>query len=275
MRGSLETRVGGETVDTVNILGVRVTTEPFDDVVRRVIRMAGAPRGPVPAYVCATSVHGLIVARDDPEFRRILNGAAIVTPDGMPLVWTGRLSGAGSMERVYGPDLMRRICQQSAATGIRHYFYGGADGVAEDLANRFARVETGAQVAGWYTPPFRALTQDEVHDVAERINGSGADIVWVGLSTPKQERWIATIRDRLQVKVLVSVGAAFDFHTGRVRQAPRWLQVAGLEWGFRLTQEPGRLWRRYAYNNPRFVVLASLQLMGLKAFDIGGTRTVE
>ena len=219
-----------------------------------------------PAYACATSVHGLIEASHDPEFRKILNTAAFVTADGVPLVWFGRLSGHRSMERVYGPTLMKRVCARAAETGVRHFFYGGAPGVADDLARTMVREFPGLEVAGTYCPPFRKLSEAEMDEVAEIINESKADLVWVGLSTPKQERWIHSIRTRLRAKMLVSVGAAFDFHTGRVIQAPEWMRPTGLEWLFRLVQEPRRLGRRYAYNNPRFLWLAALQLAGIKKF---------
>ena len=251
---------------SVDILGVRVSNAPFERTAHRVVELASSDGDAAagPPYVCATSVHGLIVASEDPKFRDILNRAAIVTADGMPLAWFGRLSRQHGMERVYGPDLMLRVCELSAERGLRHFFYGGAAGVADDLAQEMAKRFPGLQVAGTYCPPFRLLSRDEMKDVAGTINESNADIVWVGLSTPKQERWIDAIRDWLKPKVLLSVGAAFDFHTGRVVQAPAWVQRLGLEWLFRVTRDPRRLWRRYAHNNPRFLWLAGRQLLGLK-----------
>ena len=252
---------------TVDVLGVRVSVQGLDETAARIVGIAAARRSDDgPAYACATSVHGLIEASRDPEFRRILNTATIVTADGMPLVWFGRLSGHRSMKRVYGPTLMKLVCARAARAGVRHFFYGGAPGVADDLANAMAQEFPGLEVAGTYCPPFRQLSQMETEQVAEAINGSNADMVWVGLSTPKQERWIHAMRPKLRVKMLVSVGAAFDFHTGGVLQAPEWIQPMGLEWLFRLVQEPRRLWRRYAYNNPRFLWLAALQLAGIKKF---------
>ena len=251
----------------VDVLGVRVSVAGLGETVEHIVQLAGGalPNGG-PAYACATSVHGVIEATRDPAFRKILNRAAFITADGMPLVWFGRLAGYRSMERVYGPTLMNRVCARAAETGIGHFFYGGAPGVAEDLAEVMARRFPGLQVAGTYCPPFRPLTAAEPDAVAETINESKADLVWVGLSTPRQERWIHAIRSKLRAKMLVSVGAAFDFHTGRARQAPEWIQPTGLEWLFRLVQEPRRLWRRYAYNNPRFLWLAALQLAGIKKF---------
>jgi N-acetylglucosaminyldiphosphoundecaprenol N-acetyl-beta-D-mannosaminyltransferase len=209
----------------------------------------------------------LIEATEDPQFKRILLGADIVAPDGMPLVWLGKVRGRRTMERVYGPDLMKFVCGASVRLGLRHYFYGGAAGVAQELALRLANWYPGLIVAGTYSPPFRSLTTSELEAVAARIDASEADLLWVGLSTPKQERWIAAVRPLLRrVKVVLSVGAAFDFHTGRKSQAPLWMRSSGLEWLFRLSQEPRRLWRRYAYNNPRFVWLVTLETLGLRAF---------
>jgi len=168
------------------------------------------------------------------------------------------------MERVCGPSLMLRVCQASAALPIRHFFYGGVPGVGERLAATLRGRFAGLQVAGWYCPPFRSLTEVEKRDVAARINSAQTDIVWVGLGTPKQERWAAEMRSRLAARVIITVGAAFDFHTGRVKRAPSFLQSAGLEWAFRLWQEPRRLWKRYVYNNPVFLWLALLQLAGLR-----------
>lgn len=259
----------------VNILGVRVTATTMAEAVRRIVKLSRM-RGPKGAsYVCATSVHGVIEATRDPVFRRILNGAALVAADGMPLVWWTRLQGHPGAARVYGPGLVKAVCRATAGTGARHFFYGGARGVADELACRLAKEFPGLEVAGTHCPPFRPLTDAERTDVVGLINDSGADIVWVGLSTPKQERWIDTVRERLEVGVLVSVGAAFDFHTGRIATAPAWMQRAGLEWLFRLVQEPRRLWRRYAVNNPIFLVLAVLQAAGLRRFDADGATAAD
>jgi N-acetylglucosaminyldiphosphoundecaprenol N-acetyl-beta-D-mannosaminyltransferase len=262
-----------DRMGSVNILGVEVTVSTLEDVGQLVSRWAAGPLDAAgPRYVCATSVHGLIEAFRDPEFGSVLNGATLVVPDGMPLVWFGRIKGNWSMERVYGPSLMWRICALTAGLGTRHFLYGGRPRIAEELAARLTKEHAGLRVVGSYCPPFRPLTEDELDRVAEIINRSSAEIVWVGLSTPKQERWIASIRSRLRTRVLVSVGAAFDYHTGRLRSAPRWMQVTGLEWAFRLAQEPRRLWRRYAYNNPLFAVLALIQLLGLVSFSRDHSR---
>lgn len=243
-------------MESVTVLGVPVVAEDPDRIVEAIISRAKAGGSDGPQYVCPTSVHGIVEADRSPDFARVLGDAWIVTPDGMPLVWMGRLAGAAGMERVYGPDLMKAVCAASVGTGLRHFFYGGAPGVPEHLAARMAEAFPGLAVGGAYSPPFRELTAEELEAVARRINDSGAEIVWVGLSTPKQELWMARVRHLLSAPVLVSVGAAFDFHTGRVRQAPMWMRRRGLEWLFRLSQEPRRLWRRYVFGNSRFAYLA-------------------
>jgi N-acetylglucosaminyldiphosphoundecaprenol N-acetyl-beta-D-mannosaminyltransferase len=205
-------------------------------------------------YVCVTGVHGVMEAQGDPELRRIHNKSGLTTPDGMPLVWCGRFAGAGWMERVYGPDLMLQLCAKSVDMGWTHFFYGAGPGVADELARRLSEKFPGLQVVGTYSPPFRPLTVMEADTVVEVLNESAADIIWVGLSTPKQERWMDQFRPLLDAEVLVGVGMAFDIHAGQLAQAPGWMQRSGLEWLFRLIQEPQRLWRRYLSANPRFLV---------------------
>jgi len=172
------------------------------------------------------------------------------------------------VSRVYGPDLMLALCEESKEKGYRHFFYGGAEGVADELAASLTERYPGLQVAGTYSPPFRPLTEDEDQQVVDLINRSGADIVWVGLGTPKQDFWVADHVGRLEAPVLLAVGAAFDFHSGRKRQAPRWMQRAGLEWLFRLLTEPRRLWYRYLVLNPLFIALVTLQLLGLRRYTL-------
>lgn len=211
-------------------------------------------------YVCITGVHGVMESQRDEALRRIHNEAGLVTPDGMPLVWLSRLRGFRHVDRVYGPDLLLACCAQSEQRGYRHFFYGGADGVAERLATRLQTRFPRLSVAGTYTPPFRPLTAEEDSEVVNTINQSAADIVWVGLSTPKQERWMADHVGRINAPVLIGVGAAFDFHAGTKKQAPRWMQRSGLEWSYRLMSEPRRLWRRYLLNNSAFVYRILLTL---------------
>ena len=204
-------------------------------------------------YVCVSGVHGLMECQRDATLRRIHNQAGLVTPDGMPLVWLSRLKGFGGVRRVYGPDLMLDCCRVSIERGYRHFLYGGADGVPELLAERLRQRFPGLRIVGCLSPPFRALSPEEDESIVRRINDADPDIVWVGLSTPKQERWMHAHRDRILAPVLIGVGAAFDFHAGLKRQAPRWMRHSGLEWLFRLGTEPRRLWRRYLVNNPLFL----------------------
>ncbi|MFL5493757.1 MAG: WecB/TagA/CpsF family glycosyltransferase [Gemmatimonadales bacterium] len=219
-------------------------------------------------YVCVSGIHGVMESQRDEDLRAIHNAAGMVVPDGMPLVWLSRLQGFDQVERVYGPDLLLSCCDRSQARGYRHFFYGGGPGVPERLVQRLQARFPGLLVAGVYSPPFRALTPAEDIEVMDRINGAQPDIVWVGLSTPKQERWMAEYRQRLTAPVLVGVGAAFDFHAGLKRQAPRWMQRSGLEWMFRLLAEPRRLWRRYLRNNPLFVCYVVLQGLGLRHYEL-------
>jgi N-acetylglucosaminyldiphosphoundecaprenol N-acetyl-beta-D-mannosaminyltransferase len=203
-------------------------------------------------YVCVTGVHGVMESQRDPELRGIHNASGLTTPDGMPMVWAGRVAGV-PIARVYGPDLMLALCQRAEMRGWSGYFYGGRPGIpsrlVERLRDRFPRL----RISGTYSPPFQALTPEEDERVVEMINAAAPDIVWVGLSTPKQERWMAAHVDRLNAPVLIGVGAAFDIHAGVLSQAPVWMQRSGLEWLYRLVREPRRLWRRYLFNNPAFV----------------------
>jgi N-acetylglucosaminyldiphosphoundecaprenol N-acetyl-beta-D-mannosaminyltransferase len=209
----------------------------------------------------------------DEALRWIHNTAGLVTPDGMPLVWLSWLRGLKQVDRVYGPDLMLACCAHSVAKGYRHFFYGGAPGVAEQLASRLSERFPGLAVAGWYSPPFRPLTPAEDEEVVSRIDEAAPDIVWVGLSTPKQERWMHEHVERLKAPALIGVGAAFDFVSGRKRQAPVWMRRNGLEWSFRLACEPRRLWRRYLVNNPLFIWKVMLQAVGARRYDLRGSRT--
>lgn len=219
-------------------------------------------------YVCVSGIHGVMESQRDELLRRIHNGAGMVTPDGMPLVWISRWRGFKEVQRVYGPDLLLACCERSQAMGWRHYFYGGGMGVPERLTERLQARFRGLRVVGGYSPPFRALTPDEDAEVVARINAAAPDIVWVGLSTPKQERWMFEHRSSLTAPVCIGVGAAFDFHAGLKRQAPRWMQRSGLEWVFRLYQEPRRLWRRYLKNNPLFVWHVVLQSLGIENYSL-------
>jgi N-acetylglucosaminyldiphosphoundecaprenol N-acetyl-beta-D-mannosaminyltransferase len=205
-------------------------------------------------YVCVTGVHGVMESQRDADLRRIHNASGLTTPDGMPMVWAGRRAGATWMRRVYGPDLMLALAEQAAARGWRSFFYGGREGVPERLVENLRRRYPGFEAVGWYSPPFRPLSAAEDAAIVERINALRPDLVWVGLSTPKQERWMDAHVGRLEAPVFLGVGAAFDIHAGTLPQAPHWMQTNGLEWMYRLIREPRRLWRRYLSIVPRFMV---------------------
>jgi N-acetylglucosaminyldiphosphoundecaprenol N-acetyl-beta-D-mannosaminyltransferase len=235
----------------VNVLGVGVSAIDMPNAVDRVEEWIQHGKQ---NYICVTGVHGVMESQRDDELRRIHNASGMTTPDGMPMVWAGHWAGASWMKRVYGPDLMLAICERAREQGWGSFFYGGREGVPELLAERLAERFPGLKVVGTYSPPFRALTPEEDEALIERINSSEADLVWVGLSTPKQERWMAAHVGRLKAPVLLGVGAAFDIHAGTLAQAPVWMQRHGLEWLYRLVREPRRLWRRYLSNNPRFLL---------------------
>ena len=240
----------GGALPRVDVLGVHVSAIDMSAALTEISRwIAERERH----YVCVTGVHGVMESQDDPALKAIHNASGLTTPDGMPMVWSARRAGFAAADRVYGPDLMLAVCRRAAENGWSSYFYGGKEGIPELLVDRLQQQFPDLQVAGTFSPPFRPLTAEEDEAVVAAINDSGADIVWVGLSTPKQERWMAAHVDRLDAPVLVGVGAAFDMHAGVLPQAPRWMQRSGLEWLYRLLREPRRLWRRYLRNNPRFV----------------------
>ena len=250
-------------VPSFRVLGVRVHAVQLPDVIFLVQRWIEEHRSPT-HFITFTGMHGVTEARRDPSLKAIHNAADLVVPDGMPLVWLGRRYGYPLRRRVYGPELMETFCRATGAH-YRHFFYGGAPGVAERLAQNLQR-RYGIDVAGTYAPPFRPLTEKEEQEVAELVEAAAPDLLWVGLSTPKQERWMHDHRRRLRVPVMLGVGAAFDFHVGKVKQAPAWMRENGLEWLFRLIQEPKRLWRRYLVQGSAFVWNASLELLNLRKF---------
>jgi N-acetylglucosaminyldiphosphoundecaprenol N-acetyl-beta-D-mannosaminyltransferase len=218
-------------------------------------------------YIAVTGMHGIMEARHDASFRDILNCASMVVPDGMPLVWLGRLKGHPLKRRVYGPELMLDFCERSARKGFRHFFYGGGPGVAKKLADEMSNRFPGLVVAGTSSPPFRNLTEGEEKELVNQISQAAPDILWVGLGTPKQERWMHEHSSRLGAPVLVGVGAAFDILSGEKKQAPAWMREHGLEWFFRLLQEPKRLWRRYILCGSEFLLCIALDFLGLRKFE--------
>ena len=216
-----------------------------------------------------TGVHGVMEAQEDKQFRNILNSSFLTTPDGMPTVWVGHLQGFKNMTRVYGPDFMLEMCKMSVQRGYKHFLYGGKPGIADDLKEVLLTRFPGLQITGTFTPPFRPLTSAEQVDLAKMLADSEADLLWCGLSTPKQERFMADYFSKLPAKLLVGVGAAFDINSGHLKDAPSWMKKSGLQWFFRLLTEPRRLASRYLKNNPRFLWLMCLQLSGIRKFTLG------
>ena len=244
-----------------SVLGTRVNAVQIPDVIAQMREWIA--RRDACRYIAVTGMHGVTEAKHDPQLRAALASASLVVPDGMPLVWLGRRHGFALPRRVYGPELMLRFWQQTCSP-YRHFLYGGAPGVADALAYKFQCLFPDHQIVGAFSPPYRHLTSDEDQEICSVINDSKPDIVWIGLGTPKQERWMRDHQDRLTAPVLVGVGAAFDFHAGRIRSAPPWMGEHGLEWLFRLIQEPRRLWRRYLLRGSEFTALAILELLRQK-----------
>jgi N-acetylglucosaminyldiphosphoundecaprenol N-acetyl-beta-D-mannosaminyltransferase len=253
------------------VLGMRVDATSYEDASRRVVHWAHEERS---AYVCVATVHMIMEAFDSVAFRQTMNGADLVTPDGRPLVWVLKGLGVKGAEQVRGTDLTMHVVHRAACESLPIGLYGGTPELLETLVQALKARFPNLQVACQIAPPFRPLTAEEDQAVTQEIVASGARILFVGIGCPKQERWMAAHKDRIPA-VMLGVGAAFDFHVGRVRQAPRWMQVAGLEWLFRLLMEPRRLWKRYAKHNPRFAALFFLQLLGLRSFNqqLGKTRS--
>ncbi|MHB8590009.1 MAG: WecB/TagA/CpsF family glycosyltransferase [Candidatus Dormibacteraceae bacterium] len=253
-------------IERINVLGVGVSGVNMPLAVDQIEEWV---RNGDRQYVCVCPVHSIMECRRSPEVRRVFNAAGMVTPDGMPIVWVAHASGHRDVGRVYGPDLMLALLERSSHTGHRHFFYGGGAGVAKRLADRLRERFPSLQLAGIHEPPFAPLDRLCTDETADLINAAKPDVVWIGMSSPKQDRWMACMRGRLDAPVLIAVGAAFDFHSGVVRQAPRWMQRSGLEWTYRLATDPRRLWRRYLVDNPWFVWELGLQKTGLKKFELG------
>ncbi len=262
---SVQNDMPSSTITRANVLGVGVDAVDMATAVRAI---ASAVMGGRKGYVCATGVHGVMEARRNVEVRQALAHAMLVAPDGMPTVWMGRLQGLPQMRRVFGPDLMLEVFRATSLEGCKHFLYGGADGVASQLRAALQRRFPKCHIVGTYTPPFRPLNQQEELELRTLVSQLQPDIIWVGLSTPKQELFMAHSFSSLEAKVMIGVGAAFDYHTGRLKDSPQWLKPLGLQWVHRLAQEPRRLWKRYLVNNPAFVSQAILQLTGIRHFDL-------
>jgi N-acetylglucosaminyldiphosphoundecaprenol N-acetyl-beta-D-mannosaminyltransferase len=254
--------------DRTNILGVGVSAIAMQQAVDQIA--CWIEHG-VRSYVVVCPVYTVMQCRERPDLRQIVNRAGMVTPDGMPLVFLSRWMGHKHVSRVYGPDLMLAFSERSAQRGYRQFYYGGAPGVADELAGVLADRFPGLQVAGTYSPPFRDVGEMEDEAVIEQINAASPDVIWVGLGSPKQDYWVARHRDLLAAPVLIAIGAAFDFHTGRVSQAPKWMQRSALEWLYRLLVEPKRLWKRYLVYNPLFILAMLGQVLGLKKYPLEET----
>jgi N-acetylglucosaminyldiphosphoundecaprenol N-acetyl-beta-D-mannosaminyltransferase len=247
----------------VNVLGVgihAVDMQSAASLINTVIREGGK------GYVCLTGVHGIMEARRDLGLKSIFAKALLVAPDGMPTVWIGRLQGFGTIQRVFGPDLMIDIIGGAEFRTCTHFLCGGEPGVAEKLREKLLQQFPWIRIAGIYSPPFRPMTDAEESELIAKVRSSRPDVIWVGLSTPKQEQFMARYLSVLDTKLMIGVGAAFLFHTGTLQDSPDWIKHAGLQWLHRLLQEPSRLWKRYLLNNPLFIFCALLQLTGLRQY---------
>lgn len=260
----IERKAANPVIPRTNVLGVGISAVNMPLALEAIDRwIVGGAR----QYVCVAAAHSVMECRRDAPLRRLFNRSGLTTPDGMPLVWLSRLAGQRHVRRVYGPELMLAVCQSGLEKGYRHFFYGGAAGVAEDLVGRLRLRFPSLAVAGTSTPPYRDLSPEEDELIDRQVNDSQADIVWIGLGTGRQEHWMAAHRPRLQAPVLIGVGAAFDFLSGRKPQAPPWIRRAGLEWLFRLAHEPRRLWPRYR-EYPLFVLLVAGQWLHLRSYPL-------
>ena len=252
------------TLQSGNVLGVKVSAVNLAqavDIIDDTIEV-----GP-PGYVCVAPAHSIMECWRDSEVKSIFNRSALVTPDGMSLVWMLRMQGYRHVTRVYGPDLMRAVLQRTDKEGRLHFLYGSTERILTSLRDRLNQDYPKSKILGSIAPPFRALTADEDAALIDEIDRAAPDVVWVGLGSPKQERWMAQHRDRLKAPVLIGVGAAFDFLSGEKPQAPLWMQRSGTEWLFRLATEPRRLWPRYR-QYPLFVLLVLAQMLGLRKYPI-------
>jgi N-acetylglucosaminyldiphosphoundecaprenol N-acetyl-beta-D-mannosaminyltransferase len=245
------------------LLGSRLRPLATQEAVSEIIRAARDRRG---GHVCLSNVHTITLGRTDIALRKATNTAMMALADGRPLVWAAHLCGMKQAHQVRGADLMRETCRAAAGEHLPVFFYGGASGVATKVARSLEKECPGLVVAGCDSPPFLAERPVVDGEAVKRIQGSGARILWVGLGAPKQENWMLAHHDLLSNMVMVGVGAAFDFQAGTVKEAPRWIQRTGMEWGYRLVQNPGRLWRRYMYFNALFLIHTGFQVVGIRTY---------
>ena len=250
-------------VERVNVLGVNISAINIANTLAIIEQWI--ERGEQ-HYICVRDVHGVMGCQKDETLRAIHKDSGLTVPDGMPLVWIGRLKGFKNISRIYGPDLMLEICKVSLLKSYTHFLYGGNSGVAELLKKKLENKFINIRIVGTYTPPFRHLNRYEEKELCEEIERLKPDLFWVGLSTPKQERFMAEYIHKLDTKVMIGVGAAFDIHSGIIKDAPDFFKKLGIQWLYRLCKEPRRLWRRYLYNNPRFLYLVAMQLLNLRDF---------
>ncbi len=246
-----------------NILGVQISLLNLERAVANIHKWIMEKDR---QYVCVTPAHGVMDCYNDPSLREIFNQSGMTTPDGMSIVWLLKLYGHKNISRVYGPDLLIATCEAGLDQNWRHFFYGGDPGVSYQLSEKLLSQFPNLQIVGNYSPPFRSLNKVERQEVIDRITDANPDIVWVGLSTPKQEKWMKEFISLVDVSVMIGVGAAFDFLSGTKRQAPKWVQRTGLEWLFRFLSEPSRLWPRYR-QYPKFLFLSLFQWIGILKFD--------
>ena len=251
--------------EQVNVLGIGV--HPID-LQKAAWILQRRIQEKMKGYVCLAGVHGVMEAQRNPHLKAILAEALLVVPDGMPTVWMGHMQGFHAMQRVFGPDLMIDIISRSEFRNCVHFFCGGEPGVADKLRDNMLEQFPWVKIAGTYSPPFRPMTATEEEDLAATLRLLQPDIIWVGLSTPKQEQFMARYMPMLDTKLMIGVGAAFLFHTGAIKDSPQWVKHIGLQWMHRLLQEPSRLWKRYVLNNPLFIVYALLQIIGFKNYTL-------
>jgi N-acetylglucosaminyldiphosphoundecaprenol N-acetyl-beta-D-mannosaminyltransferase len=246
-----------------NVLGIGIDAVNMQQALARIAEELERDRN---GYVCLAGVHGVMEAQRDPRLAEIFAGAALIAPDGMPTVWVGHHQGHAKMERVTGPDLMLEVMRRDEFLGCTHFFYGGKEGIAEELREQLRTRFPYVQIVGTYTPPFGPLSAEQETELIELVSRLQPDIIWVGISTPRQERFMAHYLPLLDTKLMFGVGAAFDFHTGRIADCDEWIKRCGMQWLHRLMQDPKHLWKRYLRNNPVFLWSIFLQLTGLKVY---------